>query len=84
VDADPPNIRGRPKRDRDVTDRLFRSTGVMGTACQEGILGNVGDPSRMRGCDPQQWDVHWSGRESERAILPVMPGNAGGGKGPYF
>ena len=26
----------------------------MGTACQEGILGNVGDPSRMRGSDPQQ------------------------------
>jgi len=36
--------------------RLFRSTGVMGTACQEGILGNVGDPSRMRGRNPQQCD----------------------------
>jgi hypothetical protein len=35
---------------------LFRSTGVMGTACQEGILGNVGDPSRMWGRDPQQYD----------------------------
>jgi hypothetical protein len=28
----------------------------MGTACQEGILGNVGDPSRVRGRDPQQYD----------------------------
>ena len=24
----------------------------MGAACQEGILGNVGDPSRMRGRKP--------------------------------
>jgi len=47
-------------------------------------LGNVGDPSRMRGRDPQQRVWRWSGRESERAILPVMPGNAGGGKGPCF
>ena len=56
----------------------------MGTACQEGILGNVGGPSRVRGRDPQQYDVYWSGRESERVILPVMLGNAGGGKGPCF
>jgi hypothetical protein len=28
----------------------------MGTACQEGILGNVGDPSRVRGRDPQRYD----------------------------
>lgn len=25
-----------------------------------------------------------SGRKSERSIVPVKPGNAGGGKGPHF
>jgi hypothetical protein len=35
-------------------ERLFWSTGVMRTACQEGNLGNVGDPSWARGRDPQQ------------------------------
>jgi hypothetical protein len=84
VDADPPNIRGRPQRCRAVTDPPARSTGVMGTACQEGILGNVGDPSLMRGRNLQQCIRYWSGRESERGVGPLKPGNAGGGKAPYF
>lgn len=84
ADADPPNIQGRPKRDRVVTDTPEPIRGVMGTACQEGALGNVGDPSRVRTRDPQQFDFELSGQESERAILPVMPGNTGGGKGPCF
>ena len=37
-----------------VPTHLFWSTGVMGTACQEGILGNVGDPFQMRGRDLQR------------------------------
>ena len=63
---------------------LFRSTGVMRTACQEGNLGNVGGPSRVRGSDPQQSFRFWLGRDSERGIVPVKSGNADGGKAPYF
>ena len=56
----------------------------MRTACQEGGLSTVGDPSLTRGRNLQQCFRYWSGRESERAIRPLKPGNAGGGKGPYF
>jgi hypothetical protein len=56
----------------------------MRTACQEGILSTVGDPFRVRGSDLQQCFRGWLGRESERGIRPVKPGNAGGGKAPYF
>ena len=56
----------------------------MRTACQEGILGNVGGPSRARGRVPQQEDSFWSGRKSERGILPLKSGNADVGKAPYF
>jgi hypothetical protein len=38
----------------------------------------------MQGRDLQQRVWRRSGRESEKAILPLMPGNAGGGKGLYF
>ena len=38
----------------------------------------------MRGRDPQQTIGYWSGRESERAIVLLKPGNAGGGKAPCF
>ena len=44
----------------------------------------MGDPSLTRGRNLQQCIRYWSGRESERVILPVMSGNADGGKGPYF
>jgi len=63
---------------------LFRSTGVMRTACQEGNLGNVGGPSRVRGSDPQQRFRRWLGRESERDIVPVKSRKRDGGKAPYF
>jgi len=63
---------------------LFRSTGVMRAACQEGNLGNVGGPSRVRGSDLQRSYGFRSGRESERDILPVKPRKRDGGKVPYF
>ena len=56
----------------------------MRTACQEGGLSTVGDPSLTRGRNPQQCLRYWSGRESERVVRPLKPGNAGGGKDPYF
>ena len=42
-----------------------------------------GDPSR-RGLAAPPSHRRRVGRESERAIRPLRPGNAGGGKGPYF
>ena len=62
----------------------FGSTGVIGTACREGDLGEWGNPSlgggklqRSRNGGRLSWD-------SERVIVPLKPGNAGGGKGPHF
>jgi hypothetical protein len=40
------------------------------------MAGGRGPKRRQKGRRPI-----W---ESERAIRPVRPGNAGGGKGPYF
>ena len=60
-----------------------RSAGVVGTARRKGDAGNVGDPlgwsffcsiaAAMR--------TRW---ESERVIVLLKPGNAGGGKDPCF
>ena len=52
---------------------------------------HVGRVMRVSGGDPSRWGLATPpshrrrvGRESERAIRPWRPGNAGGGKGPYF
>ena len=63
---------------------LIWSTGVMRMACRESILCNVGDPSRMEGSGLQQHVGCWSGRESERGIVPMKPRKREGGKAPYF
>src|SRR6516164_5918269 len=72
-------------RNSSTNEHLIRSTGVVSTACREGDLrlvrrlgmaGGRGPKRRQKGRRPI-----W---ESERAIRPVRPGNAGGGKGPYF
>ena len=66
-----------------VTNRhLYRSTGVVSTACREGDLQRVGEARVWRRSRPER---RQKGRrpdwESERAARPVRPGNAGGGKG---
>jgi len=56
----------------------------MGTACWEGGLGEWGNP-RSGGGELQR--SRYGGRpgwDSERVIVPLKPGNAGGGKGPHF
>ena len=73
-------------RNSTTNEHPFRSTGVMSTACREGDLQRVGEARgwlegrvserRQKGRRPV--------RESERAIRPMRPGNAGGGKGPCF
>jgi hypothetical protein len=67
---------------RQSTEAPVRSAGVVGTARRKGDAGNVGDPlgwglSSIAAAMRTRW-------ESERVIVPVKPGNAGGGKGPCF
>jgi hypothetical protein len=38
----------------------------------------------MAGWDPTPWIARRAGRESERVVVLLRPGNAGGGKDPYF
>jgi len=43
-----------------------------------------GRPVRVRGGGPQRCGRHRRARESEGLIVPLKPGNAGGGKGPHL
>jgi hypothetical protein len=61
--------------------------GVVGAACAEGRRGNVRDPRRWRAATANRRGgnaVFGSTWESEGLAVPVKPGNAGGGKGPWF
>lgn len=57
------------------TEAPIQSAGVVGTARRKGDAGNVGDPLEAAYC------LRW---ESERVIVPLKLGNAGGGKDPCF
>jgi hypothetical protein len=60
------------------------STGVVGTARRKSIPGNVGDPILAKVASSTPSFGRRPNRESERGIVPSMPGNAGGGKAPCF
>ena len=45
---------------------------------------NWGDPLRHEGRGLNAGSGGGAGRESDRVIVPLKPGNAGGGKGPDF
>ena len=77
---------GAGKRNLATDKHLIRSTGVMSTACREGDLQRVGEArGRMEGrASERRRKGRRLVRESERAIGPMRPGNAGGGKGPCF
>ena len=71
-----------------VCGRRVRSAspGWWVTACQQGTTGNTGSPSEVAG-DRLGHQTHLaSGRRrvAEGLVLPMKPGNAGGGKGPWF
>src|SRR5947207_12751163 len=84
VDADPPVNRGRPREWGRNRQAPVRSTGVLGAACREGDLGNWGR-SGAGGDRISNVVAGWRPtRKSERVTVPLMPGNAGGGKDPYF
>ena len=90
VDADPVETWGRPppgSTRAKVT--LLGSTGALMMACrQEEFCSNTGDPARCGARRAKQPEAR-EGRtgldgKSERPILPKKPGNADGGKGPWF
>ena len=78
------NGEGRAGRE-ETNKHLFRSAGVVSTACREGDLSQGGYPGLVEVATPNvvrrdQRPV-W---ESKRVIRPLSPGNAGGGKDPRF
>jgi len=88
VGADPPLTRGRPlpSHSGERHDPGDGPTGVVATACpQEEIDATRETPGG--GCvtqpDAREGQAGLPG-ESERPIVPRKPGNAGGGKGPWF
>src|SRR5262249_31977685 len=85
MDADPPEIRGRPARAGKRSARAaVRSIGVVGAARWKGNAGNRGRPVSVGGRDFERRFWRRTGRESDRATVPSKPGNSGGGKGPDF
>jgi hypothetical protein len=62
----------------------FWSTGVVGTARRKGVSGNRGRPARHEGSGLGTAFGRWCRRESDRVVVPLRPGNAGGGKDPDF
>ena len=69
-----------------ITVRTSRATGVVSTACKEGNLrqwGRLGMVGESRAPNVIGKDDGPSGRR-KGSDVPKKPGNAGGGKGPYF
>ena len=78
------NGEGRAGRE-ETNKHLSRSAGVVSTACREGGLSEWGRLGSGGGRNSKRRRKgRRSGGESERAIRPKRPGNAGGGKGPCF
>ena len=74
--------RGRQYGWQKVSTASIRSAGVVGMARRKGDAGNVGDPLGWSfGSIAAAMRTRW---ESERVIVPLKPGNAGGGKDPCF
>src|SRR3954471_10857204 len=60
-----------------------RSAGVVGTARRKCDTGNGGDPSDRRSRLHRRFR-RWIGRGSDRGLVLLNPGTAGGGKAPDF
>ena len=63
-----------------------RCAGVVATACTQGKRTQHGRPQGVARDGQPDAREGQAGRpgESERSIVPMKPGNAGGGKGPQF
>jgi hypothetical protein len=92
ADADPVQTWGKlPSRQEERAKRALpmESAGAWVTACwQEEPCGNTGSPLQRLGKQARQ-PVAREGRTgldgmAERSVVLEKPGNAGGGKGPWF
>ena len=63
-----------------------RCAGVVATACTQGKRTQHGKPHGEDSDDQPNAREGQAGRHgvAERFVLPLKPGNAGGGKGPQF
>jgi hypothetical protein len=63
-----------------------RCTGVLAAACTQGKRAQHGKPQRVIRDDQPDAREGQAGRTgvAERAVVPLKPGNTGGGKGPQF
>ena len=87
VGADPPVLRGRlPSVGKRTTQAPTDPTGVMAAARMEEEDGsNTGSPvggAHTPTGTPR--GAGWAGRVADGLVLPRRPGNAGGGKEPWF
>jgi hypothetical protein len=89
TDADPPVTRGRPK----LTEEYERmnsvgSVGVLATTCMYRKAHGTRDAPAVEPEDRDQPATRESqaglSGAAEGIVVPMIPDNAGGGKGPYF
>ena len=78
------NGEGPRERGSNRQTHPFWSAGVVGTARRKGDAGNRGRPLWDEGRGLNVAAGRRSGRESDRVVGPLKPGNAGGGKDPDF
>ena len=55
-----------------------------GSGMRTRMSGQRGRSGQVRGRSPQHSFGEWRDRKSEGLVVPQKPGNAGGGKEPYF
>ena len=77
---------GAGTRQHDNHRAPIRSTGVVGIARQKGSPASVGEARDGRGVASRERRRQGGGSSGCRkgSEVPRKPGNAGGGKGPYF
>jgi len=84
VNADPVQTWGRlPSDGTRAKETPPEFTGAWVTACSpEETCGNTGSPAGAHRGFREEWTER--GGMAERPVVPEKPGNAGGGKGPWF
>jgi hypothetical protein len=86
ADADPAQTWGRlPSGTKRAKHARSESAGALVTACwQREFRCNTGDPARSseKGQRTAREGRVRPGGKSDRSVVPMKPGNAGGGKGP--
>jgi hypothetical protein len=87
VQADPVTLPGKADTAGEMSEEYpSRCTGVVAAACPQGKRTQHGKPHRVIRDDQPDAREGQAGRTgvAERSVVPLKPGNAGGGKGPQF